>query len=98
MNQVIQSILERRSVRQYDKEQITEEQLQVLLQTAAMAPNAYDRQERVTVAVQNRALLDEISKDVQTMLLSDPLYREEASVPDFHVFFHAPTAVSYTHL
>ncbi|BCI61138.1 nitroreductase family protein [Solibaculum mannosilyticum] len=91
MNQVIRSILKRRSVRQYDKEQITEEQLQVLLQTAAMAPNAYDRQERVTVAVQNRALLDEISKDVQTMLLSDPLYREEASVPDFHVFFHAPT-------
>ncbi len=91
MNQVIQTILERRSVRRYRPEQIPEEQLQTLLQAAAMAPSAYGRQERVTVAVQNREILDEISGDVQAMLVSDPLYREEASVPDFHVFFHAPT-------
>ncbi len=91
MNQVIETIMERRSVRCYHSQQIAEEQLQALLKSAAMAPSAYGRQERVTVAVQNSKILDEISEDIQAMLLNDPLYREEANVPDFHVFFHAPT-------
>jgi nitroreductase len=44
MNQTLKSIRERRSVRTYTKDEVTDEQVRVLLQAANQAPSAHNQQ------------------------------------------------------
>jgi nitroreductase len=43
MNEIIKTMLERRSIRRYKIEQITEAELAAVLQAALYAPSAYSR-------------------------------------------------------
>lgn len=52
-NEVLKALRERRSVRQFKAEQITDEQLQAVLEAGAFAPTAMGRQDPWIVAVQN---------------------------------------------
>lgn len=44
MNEVIKAILERQTIRSYKKEQITDEQLDLLMQAAKKAPSGRNMQ------------------------------------------------------
>ena len=63
-NQVINAIFERRSHRAYQDTQLTQEQLDTLLEAALASPSANNLQPWHFSVVQNRALLDRINRAI----------------------------------
>lgn len=92
-NPVLEAIANRRSIRAYSPEQITEEQLQTLITAAQQAPSARNLQPWHFTVVQNKALLDRINESVRTELVKNSEGAERAyyADPAYSVFYHAPT-------
>ena len=61
-NEVIEALLKRRSIRSYKPEQITDEELETVLEAGTWAPTAKGLQDPWIVAVQNPELLKKISR------------------------------------
>lgn len=61
-NEVLKALRERRSVRQFKAEQITDEELQAVLEAGAFAPTAMGRQDPWIVAVQNPDIVAQLVK------------------------------------
>ena len=82
MNNTINDIMNRRSIRKYKPEQITREELDIILQAGICAPTGKNGQSPILIAVQN--------KDVR-----DLLSRMNAQVlgADVDPFYGAPTVV-----
>ncbi len=62
MNETIQNILRRRSIRKYRQEQISAEALDQVLLAGSYAPNAGSRQSPVMVVLQNRELIARLGR------------------------------------
>jgi nitroreductase len=62
MNDVIQNIVTRRSVRKFQSRQLDEEALKEILLAASYAPNAGGRQSPLLVVCQNEAINDELGR------------------------------------
>jgi len=62
MNEVIRALIERRSVRSYRPEKIKGEELAAILNAGLYAPSGMNRQPVVTVAVEDKAVRDTLSK------------------------------------
>ena len=62
MNKIIKNMLERRSIRKYRPEQITQEELKAILEAGLHAPNAGGNQSAIIVACQNAELNEELGK------------------------------------
>ena len=92
-NPVLEAISNRRSVRGYAPEQITQEQRDALIRAAQQSPSATDRQPWHFSVAQNRALLVEIHEAARGHALEDPSSYAAAlfSRPGYDVFFGAPT-------
>lgn len=75
-NQVIDALKMRRSIRSYKPEQISDEELQTVLEAGTWAPTAMGYQDPWIVAVQNPALREKISKMNAAVMgaNSDPFY------------------------
>ena len=86
MNEVLKAIRDRRSIRSYEPEQITDEQIQALLDAALQSPTARNTQQWHFSVVQNRALLDEFSAEDARLI-------GQGDNPDFHLFHGAPTVI-----
>lgn len=83
MNETLHTLEERRSVRAYRPEQISEEQLSAILRAATYAPTGMNRQSPIMVVVQ----------DAETR---ETLRRMNAAIlgrPDSDPFYGAPTIV-----
>lgn len=76
MNNVIEAILKRRSVRAYQEKQITDEELDLIIKSGQYAPTAMGQQSFKLVAVQNKDLLGKIDKGCQKVrnMNSSPFY------------------------
>ncbi len=61
MNEVIQNMLTRRSVRAYKEEQITDEQLNILLEAAKHAPSGANTKSWRFTVVQNKERLEKLN-------------------------------------
>lgn len=59
---VIEAILSRRSIRKYDNEPVSDEDVEVLLNAAMYAPSAVDERPRHFVVIKDRKTLEEISQ------------------------------------
>ena len=81
-NEVLQALRERRSCRSYKPEQITDDELQAVLEAGTWAPTAMGYQDPWIVAVQNPALLEKISR-----------MNREVWGRDIDPFYGAPTYV-----
>ena len=81
-NEVLQALRTRRSIRSYKPEQITDEELQAVLEAGTWAPTAMGFQDPWIVAVQNPALLEKISR-----------MNREVWGRDIDPFYGAPTYV-----
>ena len=81
-NVVLQALRTRRSCRNYKPEQITDEELQAVLEAGTWAPTAMGYQDPWIVAVQNPALLAKISR-----------MNREVWGRDIDPFYGAPTYV-----
>lgn len=76
MNEVIQSMLRRRSIRLYKEEMIPQETLEQILQAGTYAATGKNRQSPIIVAVTNRETRDRLSRmNASVMSQSgDPFY------------------------
>ncbi len=89
-NAVLQAIADRRSIRAYTGQQITDEQLEILLTAAKQAPSARNMQPFHFTVVQDKALLERMDASVRDGL------RKNAGMDvkdDYSVFYHAPTVI-----
>lgn len=95
MNEVIRNIHERRSVRSYRSEQIKEEEMDMILDAAIMAPSALNQQPWHFTVIQDKKVLEEIDSIViQGMKNSAMEFERKMSENDsFKVAYGAPTLV-----
>ena len=82
MKETVQDIINRRSVRAYKPDQITDEELMQVLEAGMNAPSGGNKQPAVFIAVQNKEWIAKLCK----------LNAEIAGAPEgFDVFYGAPT-------
>ena len=82
-NEVLKAIKERRSIRRFKSEQITDEELQTVLEAGTWAATAHGSQEPYIVAVQNEDTANKLRK----------LNAEAWGKEDMDPFYGAPTLV-----
>ncbi|MDL2294194.1 nitroreductase [Ruminococcaceae bacterium OttesenSCG-928-D13] len=84
MNQTVENIKNRRSVREYKPEQIKDEELMEVLAAGMNAPSGGNKQTPVFIVVQNKDWMAKLCK----------LNAEIAGAPEgFDVFYGAPTII-----
>lgn len=98
--ELLELIKKRRSVRKYQDKQITEEELNKILEAGTYAPNAGGGQRRMVVAIHNKDLADKlgrlnVSKLDRTTLSGNYVSKEQPSIiDDSNIksgFYGAPT-------
>ena len=93
MNQTMETIKNRRSVRKYSPEQIKDEELETILEAAIYAPTGHNDQPWHFTIEQNKDLIDEINdgaKDAMKEMEVEWISRL-GSNNDFNIFHGAPT-------
>lgn len=74
MNEVLNNILTRRSIRAFKEEQIKDEELEAILKAGIYAPSGMDRQSWQFTVVQNKEKINELAKVVREELGRDKGY------------------------
>lgn len=94
-NETLKVILNRRSIRKYNKEQISEWELGEILKAAIYAPSARNQQEWHFSVIQNEDLLGKIKDLLKEYMINSgvPFMVERASAPGFVGFYDAPTVI-----
>ena len=95
MNQTMETIRNRRSVRQYLPEQIKEEELETILEAAIYAPTGHNDQPWHFTVVQNTDLINEINQGAKKVMgeMDIDWIAKLAAIEKFNIFHRAPTAV-----
>ncbi len=84
MRETLKDLKERRSVKEYKKEQITDEELMQVLEAGMNAPSGGNRQSAVFIVVQNKEWIDKLCV----------LNAKIAGAPEgWDVFYGAPTVI-----
>ena len=108
MNAVLENILTRRSVRAYQKKQISKEDLQTILMAGSYAPNGMGLQNWRFTAIQNPAILIKVNEAIRQTLLAIPVVAEthpyivslveKAKDMNADFLYHAPTFILVSNL
>lgn len=95
MNETIKTILNRRSIRAFQDEQIKPEELQLILQAGQFAPSTMNEQPWHFTVVQNKELLHKINEACKGILAKsgNKVFEESIKDENFSVFYHAPTFI-----
>lgn len=95
MNETIENILKRRSVRSYQPRPVELEKLQLILECGRFAPSAVNKQPWHFTVITDRKVLDKLTTENKRIMLAsdDSRARERASQPDFDSFHHAPATI-----
>ncbi|MFL0267378.1 nitroreductase family protein [Candidatus Clostridium radicumherbarum] len=95
MNETLQIIRNRRSIRAFKNEQIKEEELNEIIEAAIYAPSASNKQPWHFTVVQNKELLDLLNKSFKELAKkSDNDYiKRVGDNENYHVFYNAPTVI-----
>ncbi|NLF00419.1 MAG: nitroreductase family protein [Anaerolineales bacterium] len=93
-NETLRVIKQRRSNRSFCAEQITDDELQAVLEAGQYAPHAGDQAWHFTV-VQNRDVLERLNRAAtETALRVEMGFLSQlARLPGFHCLHHAPTLI-----
>lgn len=91
MNEVIKTILKRTGTTEYRPEQISDQELNVILKCGVSAPNAFNTQKRHFAAVQNKEILETI--DRRTFDALDVIGDIGEDERDYRPLYDAPTLV-----
>jgi nitroreductase len=95
MNETLQVIRNRRSIRAFKVEQIKDEELKEIVEAAIYAPSATNKQPWHFTVIQNKELLNWLNssfKDLAKKSDNDYIKRVGVNV-NFHVFYNAPTVI-----
>lgn len=95
MNETMQTILNRRSIRAYKPEQIKDEELQQILQAAKYAPSAMNEQSSHFTVIQNPETMKKVSEACRILYQNSgrKMFEERAKAEDFSITYHAPTFI-----
>ena len=95
LNQVIETIRNRRSIRKYLPEQISREKLDAILDAAIWAPSGHNDQPWRFLVIQDAATLDAINEETKKNMKESSIewVRDMGNNEKFHVFYHAPTVI-----
>ena len=95
MNNTLQVIYNRRSIRKYKPEPIAEAELQEILNAAINAPNAANQQRWHFTVIQNKSVFDNLKDTMKVNMLNSGMefMVKRASEPGFIPFFDAPAMV-----
>lgn len=95
MNETIQSILNRRSVRSYQEREVEEEKINTILECGKYAPSAMGRQPWHFTVVTDKNMLKKISDGNKALMLKsdDENRRKQAEDPNFDIFRGAPMVI-----
>lgn len=103
MNEILQNILTRRSIRTYQPRQISDAELNVIIEAAKYAPSGSNSQTRNFTAVQNQEKLEQLNTLVReafrNLPVDDKTYRSKikgkkaAQNDNYNFYYHAPTLI-----
>lgn len=95
MNEVLETIKNRRSNRKYLPEQIKDEELEILLESAIYAPTGHNDQPWHFTVIQNNELIDEMSRESKKVManLSVDWIAKMGKSEYLHIFYNAPTVI-----
>ncbi len=105
MNEVMNTILHRRSIRRFDSRQIEESALQEILQAGLYAPSAGGRQDVIFAACQDREINERLGRikransHPRMATAASYVSREQPSIADdpklTNAFYDAPTVITF---
>jgi nitroreductase len=103
MNEVIENILTRRSIRTYKEEQISDEQLEIILEAGRYAPSGSNSQTWKFTVVQNKEKLENLNSLVReafkNLEVDEKTYRSKksgkkaAESDNYKFHYNAPTLI-----
>jgi nitroreductase len=95
MNETITSILERRSIRKFKAEQITREQLELIVKAGVYAPSGRNRQPWHFSVLQGLEAIDRLTAEVKaaTERMPNNPYKDFVLSAGYTVNYHAPTFI-----
>jgi nitroreductase len=95
MNQVLETIKSRRSIRQFKPNQLKEADLAAILEAGCYAPSAMNGQSWHFTVVRNQELLDRMSVQVRELIkdIDSPRIKERLKDPNWQAFYRAPAMV-----
>jgi len=98
--ELLQAIRERRAVRDFTPQSVSQAELRELASAASWAPSAMNDQPWRFTVVTDRALLDEVSIRAKAWMLANMPqlrqaghFRDLFADPNFHLFYHAPALI-----
>ena len=89
MNETLNTIMTRRSCRQYQNECIKEDELITILEAGIQAPSAMNQQLCEAFAIINKDLIDELAKAIKDVFDE----RGDKKPETYHCAYHAPVLV-----
>lgn len=95
MNETLETILNRRSIRKFKPEQITDEELQKIIKAGQYAPSAANQQSWHIVAIQNKDVLKKLCDTFRSIYLKsgNQRFEDAANSENFNPFYNAPTYI-----
>jgi nitroreductase len=95
MNETLQTIARRRSVRRFKDGQITDAELRAILEAGLQAPSGNNDQPWFFLAVQDKAVLKDISDGSKAAMRMVPVdwVANAGADENYNIFYNAPTAV-----
>lgn len=95
VNEVLTTIKKRRSVRSFKPDQITEEELQTVLEAGIYAPSAGNQQLWHFTVIQNKQVLDQLNTKAKAgaAQIDNEHIQQMAKNEKFNIYFGAPTVV-----
>lgn len=95
MNETLNVIKRRRSIRQFDARPISDDALHAILEAALFAPNAMNQQKWHFSVVQNKRMLRKMVQITKANKLDSNIafLIEKARGDDYHTYYHAPAVV-----
>lgn len=95
INETLEVIRQRRSIRQYETRQISDNKLNAILEAALFAPTAMNQQKWHFAVVQNKSVLAKMDGIARENKLNSNIafLVKKAEQNDYHTYYRAPTVV-----
>ena len=95
MNDVLNVIKNRRSVRRFKTDQISNKELNYILEAGLYAPSAHNQQSWNFTVIQSRDVIDQMSNDTKKSFTyaKDQRTKDLSTNEKLHVFYGAPTVI-----
>ncbi len=89
MNETVDLILRRRSVRNYKPDMLTEEEINTIVKCGMYAPSAKNKQNWHFTVVTNAEMIEEMNRLALEGMAKLGIGKEEG----YHIFYHAPVVI-----